>query len=254
MINHDNNPGASRLPSRARPPAPARHPARRDACACLPHTPGHLVSSHVFAPMSACLVCGCPARLPSHASAMCDARPRASVPPRSRLLRACCALPACDLSCMRFPAPCETPAQPQRCVARPPTRRLRDADERGPHFRPRRPCSHLRGARSDQDDQPADRAGSSNAGAHEVTARSHFRAPRTHKGLAPPGQGATRPHISYPDIPVSRTPCGVPYPVLYPGLPTVRTPYSTGATPTAVAPEHPSPYGSRPYTLPAANL
>jgi hypothetical protein len=136
-------------------PRATRLPARRDACACLPHAPGHLVSSHVFAPMSACLVYGCPARLHSHASAMCDARPRASVPPRSRLLRGLLRSPcACVLSCASLPLARHLP-QPQRCVARPPTRRLRDADERGPHFRPRRLCSHLRKARSDQDDQPA---------------------------------------------------------------------------------------------------
>ena len=54
--------------------------------------------------MSACLVYGCPARLPSHASAMCDARPRASVPPRSRLLRGLLRSPcACVLSCASLP-------------------------------------------------------------------------------------------------------------------------------------------------------
>ena len=50
---------------------------------------------------------------------------------------------------------------------RPCTRRLRHADERDPHVRPRRPCSHLRRARSDQDDQPARQAGQSHAGAHD---------------------------------------------------------------------------------------
>ena len=74
---------------------------------------------------------------------------------------ACCALPACILP-VRFPGALRyILAHPKATMAtdRPaPTlcaRRLRDADERGPHFRPRRPCSHLRRARSDQDDQPA---------------------------------------------------------------------------------------------------
>ena len=93
-------------------------------------------------------------------------------------------LHVCSLRCLRvLPAaslrsPCTTRHDimpTQRCVGamapRPPVtlraRRLRHADKRDPHFRPRRPCSHLRRARSDQDDQPAaDEAGPSHAGAH----------------------------------------------------------------------------------------
>ena len=53
--------------------------------------------------------------------------------------------------------PCDT-SSPTPTQRWPPTvpRRLRDADESDPHFRPRRLCSNvLRRARSDQDDQPA---------------------------------------------------------------------------------------------------
>jgi len=69
-----------------------------------------------------------------------------------------------EVSPVRFPCmvPCDTPVPtPKATMAtdRPaPTlcaRRLRDADESDPHFRPRRLCPHLRRARSDQDDQPA---------------------------------------------------------------------------------------------------
>ena len=149
-------------------------------------TPGHLVSSHVFAPRSAYLVYGCPSRLPTVTPLPCVMRARVlpSVPP---------------ISPCETPAPCETPHR-KMC---PPTSRSRlllyemqTNKVPTPHFRPRRPCSHLRGARSDQDDQSADRAGPSNTGAHEVTARSHFMAPRTHKGIAPRTQGQRDPSAS----------------------------------------------------------
>jgi len=165
--------------------------------------------------MSACLVCGCPARLPSHASAMCGARPRASVPPRSRLLRGLLRSP-CLRSLLRFPAPCETPSQPQRCVARPPTRRLRDADERGPHFRPRRLCSHLRRARSDQDDQPAAGHAGARLPLHPLLRDLLYR-PALHEELRP-GQGNCDPstpvsRCSVCIVPETRVPkpC-IPYP------------------------------------------
>ena len=94
--------------------------------------------------------------------------PREYSRPVPRLLRGlhprarCARFAACVLSALSLP--CETPVQPM-LGPRPPTtllpQALRDADERDPHFRPRRPCSHLRRARSDQDDQPAGRAGAS---------------------------------------------------------------------------------------------
>ena len=45
-----------------------------------------------------------------------------------------------------------------------------------PRFRPRRrPCSHLRRTPCDQDDQPADKAGASHAGAHDCHCALPFR-------------------------------------------------------------------------------
>ena len=75
-------------------------------------------------------------------------------------------------------------------LLRPCAHRLRHADERDPHFRPRRPCSHLRGARSDQDDQPAaDETAPSHAGAHD-----------DHRTLAPLEPRATRRTAPRPTV------------------------------------------------------
>ena len=99
------------------------------------------------------------------------------------------ALHACSLRCLRvllaaslrtpcalLPAlPCTHHLPTQRCGwhdgPRPPATLCAQvtthADERDPRFRPRRPCSHLRGARSNQDDQPAAlQARPSHTGAH----------------------------------------------------------------------------------------
>ena len=95
--------------------------------------------------------------------------PPASVPPRSRLcfvwsaptwpaafsllaFSLCASLVPCDTS---SPTPHKATMATDRPAPTLCARRLRDADESDPHFRPRRLCSHLRRARSDQDDQPA---------------------------------------------------------------------------------------------------
>ena len=87
----------------------------------------------------------------------------------SRRLRSPCALPALSLHCALHDTTNDTRARyyhPTRWVGtrrlnllRPRARRLRHADERDPYFRPRRPCSHLRHAHSDQ-------AGPRHTGAH----------------------------------------------------------------------------------------
>jgi hypothetical protein len=71
-----------------------------------------------------------------------------------RCLRSLCAFPALRDTCPTY----AWGRRPPKTLL---PQAIRDADERDPHFRPRRPCSHLRRARSDQDDQPAGRAGAS---------------------------------------------------------------------------------------------
>ena len=139
---------------------------------------------------------------------------------------ACCALPACALP-VRFPWCLAIDPRPHPTATmatdRPaPTlcaRRLRDADESDPHFRPRRLCSHLRRARSDQDDQPA----AGHAGArwplHPFLSVLYFR-PALHEELRP-GQGKCSP-----SAPVSRCSARNPCPetrvtkpcIPYPGI------------------------------------
>jgi hypothetical protein len=113
---------------------------------------------------------------------------------------ACCALPVLAFSLCAFPGALRyILAHPKATMAtdRPaPTlcaRRLRDADESDPHFRPRRLCSHLRRARSDQDDQPA----AGHAGArwplHPLLSVLYFR-PLCTKNCAP-DKGNTTPVV-----------------------------------------------------------
>ena len=82
-------------------------------------------------------------------------------------------------------------------LLRPCARRLRHADERDPHARPRRPCSHLRGARSDQDDQPARQAGQSHAGAHN--GHPHTRAACSTTNCALPHSSVTSARAPVPE-------------------------------------------------------
>jgi hypothetical protein len=139
--------------------------------------------------------------------------PTASVPPRSRL---CFVWPAptwpAALSLLAFSlcaslVPCDT-SSPTPTQRWPPTvpRRLRDADESDPHFRPRRLCSNvLRRARSDQDDQPA--AGHAGARDGHCTLSSVTTlGPLCTKNCAP-DKGIATPVHPYPVVPsVSRWP------------------------------------------------
>jgi hypothetical protein len=145
-----------------------------------------------------------------HSAARPDCVGPAEVSPLLRVACAhvaCCALPACILPLCASLVPCDT-SSPTPTQRWPPTvpRRLRDADESDPHFRPRRLCSNvLRRARSDQDDQPA--AGHAGARDGHCTLSSVTTlGPLCTKNCAP-DKGIATPVHPYPVVPsVSRWP------------------------------------------------